>query len=1263
MYRIYFIILIILLSFFSCGKQQTPEKQKKEISFSPPIIIHVSHPIITLLDTCSEPIKMVVPKKGINNYTILTNGGPKNAIFPSPIIHTANVGESAGFSIMKNFNTEQGLALSTVWCGYKDKAGNLWFGTMGGGVSKYDGKSFTNYTASQGLAANLVKCIIEDKEGNLWFGTNGGGVSKYDGKSFKNFTIEQGLPSNMVLSILEDKDGNLWFSTDGGLCKYDPKIKKELGGKLIAGLTVFTVDQGLLSNHVLSSRTDKKGNLWFGTSKGICKYNFGDKDGTDAKLFTNYTTAQGLSNNYISSIGEDKSGNMWFGSLGGGLSRLSPELFSKNFGNRPEQTSLFTNFNHTNNGLLGDFILNITTDKSGNLWFSTGGGISKYDPTLKDKKNQNLFTNYTPAQGLTGKAVFSITEDKTGSLWIGTDGGGLCKYDGKSFTSFTTDQGLIFNKVWSIVEDKKENLWFGTSSGVSVYDKKSFTNFNFGYIMSNVRCIIEDKRGNIWFGSGYGVTKYDGKNFMHFTTAQGLAYNSVLSIAEDKTGNIWFGTYGGGVSKYDGNRIDAIEKGESYSQKNIQDLKKINGKYVRSFTNYTTAQGLAGDIVKCIKEDNLGNMWFGTNGNGLSKLTCPDKAGSSTFTNYTGAQGLSHNTILSILKDKTGALWFGTAGGGVCKYKPSEKESNSSKPFTTYATAQGLANDVVYGMVEDTLNNTIWFGTNLGFSGLKLNSLSTGTDEIKFENFNNKTGYPIKDLNTGAILLDKKGIIWAGTSDKLVRFDYSGINKSAEPPAVFIKAVKIQGSTLSWYNLKAEESNGSKKNKSDSLAALNEEINFNDHPLTEIQRETMRKKFGDIKFDSIRRFYPLPENLVLPFVHNNVTFDFLAIETNRPFMVDYQFILEGYDKDWSPLTNATTASFGNIQEGSYTFKLKARSPDGIWSEPVVYTFKVLPPWYRTWWMYLCYLFIGVSVIRLFFKWRTASLIKEKEILEQTVIERTTEVVEQKELIEEKQKEIVDSINYAKRIQYALLANDVVLEQNLQEHFVLFQPKDIVSGDFYWATKTIESKQLENGIEEKTERFYLAICDSTGHGVPGAFMSLLNISFLNEAITEKNIKQPNEIFNHARQRLIESVSQEGAQDGMDGILLCFENNKITYAAANNAPVIVRGDSIINLPSDKMPIGKGERNNSFTHYTVDSRKGDMIYFCTDGYADQFGGPKGKKFKYKQLEELLISVNQKSLKEQKQILETTIEKWKGNLEQVDDILIIGLQIGLNK
>ncbi|MES2284982.1 MAG: tetratricopeptide repeat protein [Bacteroidota bacterium] len=281
--------------------------------------------------------------------------------------------------------------------------------------------------------------------------------------------------------------------------------------------------------------------------------------------------------------------------------------------------------------------------------------------------------------------------------------------------------------------------------------------------------------------------------------------------------------------------------------------------------------------------------------------------------------------------------------------------------------------------------------------------------------------------------------------------------------------------------------------------------------------------------------------------------------------------------------------------------------------------------------------------------------KQKHIIElqKNEVSQQKEIIEkQKQIVEEKQKETVDSINYAKSIQYTLLANHDVLKQNLREHFVLFQPKDIVSGDFYWAASV-------KGNENRSARFYLAVCDSTGHGVPGAFMSLLNISFLNEAIIEKNIEQPDKILNYVRSRLIESISKDGAQDGMDGILMCIENEKITYAAANNVPLLVRENAIIDLHADKMPIGKGEKDMPFTLQTIDVQKGDTLYLYTDGYADQFGGPKGKKFMYKQLDNLLIATNQKSMEEQELSLSLTLEQWKGNLEQVDDILVVGIRV----
>jgi serine phosphatase RsbU (regulator of sigma subunit) len=270
-------------------------------------------------------------------------------------------------------------------------------------------------------------------------------------------------------------------------------------------------------------------------------------------------------------------------------------------------------------------------------------------------------------------------------------------------------------------------------------------------------------------------------------------------------------------------------------------------------------------------------------------------------------------------------------------------------------------------------------------------------------------------------------------------------------------------------------------------------------------------------------------------------------------------------------------------------------------------------------------------------------------LQKEEVEKQKEVVEHKnEIIEEKQKEILDSINYAKRIQYSLLAHADFLKANIPNHFVYFNPKDIVSGDFYWAAK-------------KYNKFYLAVCDSTGHGVPGAFMSLLNIGFLSEAINEKGIEKPNEVFNYVRNRLIDTISKEGQKDGFDGILICIDlqTKEVTYSAANNKPLLISNNTITELVADRMPVGKGERKEDFKLYTTDIKEGDVLYLYTDGYADQFGGAKGKKFKYKPLNELLLESHNKPLEKQHELLKTAFENWRDDLEQVDDVLVIGIKI----
>lgn len=290
--------------------------------------------------------------------------------------------------------------------------------------------------------------------------------------------------------------------------------------------------------------------------------------------------------------------------------------------------------------------------------------------------------------------------------------------------------------------------------------------------------------------------------------------------------------------------------------------------------------------------------------------------------------------------------------------------------------------------------------------------------------------------------------------------------------------------------------------------------------------------------------------------------------------------------------------------------------------------------------------------------------KQKNIIEQQQVLTKT----QNALLAEKQKEIIDSISYAEEIQRTLIANHDFVNQTLPDSFVFYQPKAIVSGDFYWATSSVSnevfpvfgSDEIPTTTKER-ELFYLAVCDSTGHGVPGAFMSLLNISFLNEAIKEKKIHDPSKVFEHVRKRLIESISKGGRKDGMDGILLCFDitNKMIYYVASNNAPVVISDGLLQHLPTDKMPVGNGEIMEPFKLFNITYKKGDMLYLFTDGYADQFGGPQGKKFKYRQLGELLTEISSLPLQQQKTRVEQRFFDWKGDLEQVDDVCILGVRL----
>lgn len=272
-------------------------------------------------------------------------------------------------------------------------------------------------------------------------------------------------------------------------------------------------------------------------------------------------------------------------------------------------------------------------------------------------------------------------------------------------------------------------------------------------------------------------------------------------------------------------------------------------------------------------------------------------------------------------------------------------------------------------------------------------------------------------------------------------------------------------------------------------------------------------------------------------------------------------------------------------------------------------------------------------------------------LEDKVKERTREIQNQKEQIEKQNKEIKYSFDYAKRIQSTVLPPSDVFETLFAEHFIFFKPRDIVSGDFYW-------------ISQKEQKIIITASDCTGHGVPGSLMSMLGITMLHEIVNEKDFNRSDKILNELRTNIARTLKQEGKpgeqKDGMDMVLLIYDRTtgELEFSGANNPMYIIRKGKMIEYKGNNMPVAYYDNMTDFTRHTIKLQKGDKVYLFTDGFPDQFGGPDGKKFKYKPFKELLLEVHERPMEEQRRILGMVFDEWKGNLDQIDDVLVIGLR-----
>jgi len=598
----------------------------------------------------------------------------------------------------KNYGHSDGLSSMTVSTIHRAPDGVMWFGTVGGGVSRYDGKDFVNFTRKDGLADNVVWAIHREPNGVIWFGTNNG-LSRYDGNQFKNFTTKDGLPNNVVWSIHQDDDGTLWFGTRRGVSRYDGREFSNFAEK-----EIYT--------YVNVIHRDPDGVLWFGTNTGLFRY-----DEKELLLLKTMNVTNSGSNAFsipepsilnqydsIRAIHNTSDGVLWFGTYSSGVFRYDGNQF-KNF--------------TTKEGLAHNKVWGIARDSDGAIWFGTQGGLSQYDG--------NGFVNFTIEDGLLDNYIYSLHCGPDDVIWCGTLGNGVSQYNGKTFLNFNKKNGLASNTVNAIQCDADGMIWFGTSEGVSRYDGKEFVSFTTenGLVGSKVNALQRDSNGVIWFGTEYGVSRYDGNRFVSFTTENGLASNNVRSIYCDADGVIWFGT-SEGVSRYDGKESKFVNftTKDGLADKNVTAIHGASdgmiwiGSY--SWSGHGVSRYDGREFVKFTMEDGLPNSWINAVHCGSDGLVWFGSwAGAfyydgKEFVSFGVKDELAYGWIKAIYQGTDGAIWFTTKGSGIFCY--------DGVAWTSLDTRDGLLSNNVQAICQDK-NGYLWFGTEQGVTRYRQNTV------------------------------------------------------------------------------------------------------------------------------------------------------------------------------------------------------------------------------------------------------------------------------------------------------------------------------------------------------------------------------------------------------------------------------------------------------------------------------------------------------------------------------------------------------------
>ena len=782
-------------------------------------------------------------------------------------------------------------------------------------------------------------------------------------KTFINYSLDEGLPQSTVISIYQDDNRNVWLGTQSGLCKYN-------GREMIT----YDTRNGMVGNHVTTILKDSKARFWFGH-----RYN-----GVSLLVRGDFI-ALGITSERITTIKEDESGNIWIGTFGEGILILpgNKEPVPENF-IRIKDTSILPSLNVVDFLMVAknelwvaawDHFYKITFDAEINVdnikasvpdnYLSPGQLV--YTFAKKNKEDVYLLANeglfqlklqgsspfenaiFSPfGNGIETNVINKITLGKDSSVW-GTTRRGVFRFDG-SFQFFTTREGLPVEEMNGIMTDVEGNIWIGsTSSGAYKYigDKFSILDKKSGLQSNVILSLAEDKQNRLWISTDRGISYFDGRNVIPFKNEYGLENRAVEVIFCDSRGSIWFGTF---------------------DDSPLLRYNPVNGE----FKSYSEADGLISNSVLTISEDKYGNVWFATLGLGASCYKYPETGQLEKIETYNEINGLSSDNIWIIHSDEIGNLWFGCDNAGLTKYdgnsfiRFNDKDgltnlspgaiTHDSKnniwvasigggvfkydghQFHNFTVADGLSSDSPFSIICDD-KDIIWVGTNSG-----IDKIDPVTEKIK--HYGKQDGFLGIENNQNAACKSHDGVLWFGTMKGVVRFDPSKDSPNTIPTVIEINNLKLFHSNFDY----------------------------------------------SMYSDSINPKTLLPENLVLPYDKNHLTFEFVGISMTSSNRVRYKYMLENFDEGWNPLTASGVATYTNTPPGDYTFKVKSSNSDGVWNDyPVEFHFTVLASFWRTWWfMTFAGLFV-FGVIYLIYYNRLRNIKSQKVKLQKLVDEKTKEL--------------------------------------------------------------------------------------------------------------------------------------------------------------------------------------------------------------------------------------------------------------------------------